>query len=503
MTSHWKSVDYVVIAYSLGATEKASDCLFVSHQTGQDTPLCGSSVQPCQTLTRALLMVSEGGKICLDGRKSKTHPYSCLPKNVTEETKVLVMNKSVTIQGWFSKAHVFCFLVFRRASSRILRLTLSNVIFKDYGVYLYGVSCSNVIISNCSFINCDSAVVLKQLPSRVCRKSSLEITDTEFLYNNISVNAKLSHDFFLLKISRCVFQGNMGSSNVISSKNNVNGNVYIESIIYRNGIHVYGMIADSVFKELGHLNDAFALSFKLYGFFSAGNLSISNTTFLNNRHALFAYGSFQVQLTKVTINYTYGHAIMASGPPKVNARIVGIKVFLEHCTVGHNRYGITMAINICVSVMNCSAGEKTLDVRHSSFLGTIETQDTGHAISFQVDDGNLRPAFIEAAIILENVTFQEIHGFVLESSIQRNVRGLIIVKNCTFLNNSQFVHQLNDISTVKIEFDEEHPPPKSSLRKKSNSCEFIWKNNYQFPVIFKNTIFKDNLIWYLGSFDVF
>ena len=110
-------------------------------------------------------MVSEGGKICLDGRKSKTHPYSCLPKNVTEETKVLVMNKSVTIQGWFSKVHVFCFLVFRRASSRILRLTLSNVIFKDYGVYLYGVSCSNVIISNCSFINCDSAVVLKQLPS--------------------------------------------------------------------------------------------------------------------------------------------------------------------------------------------------------------------------------------------------------------------------------------------------------------------------------------------------
>ena len=34
-------------------------------------------IEPCKTLPQALLMVSDGGKICLDGRESESHPYSC------------------------------------------------------------------------------------------------------------------------------------------------------------------------------------------------------------------------------------------------------------------------------------------------------------------------------------------------------------------------------------------------------------------------------------------
>lgn len=77
-------------AFSSGADEEATDCLFVSHHGGEDTPLCGSSVEPCQTLSQALLMVSDGGNICLDGRNSELHPYSCLPE--TYSTKGTEIN---------------------------------------------------------------------------------------------------------------------------------------------------------------------------------------------------------------------------------------------------------------------------------------------------------------------------------------------------------------------------------------------------------------------------
>ena len=94
------------MSYSSGADEETSDCFFVSYQRGKDTLLCGSFVEPCQTLSQALLMVRDGGKICLDGRNSESHPYSCLPMNSSDEGKIKVIHKSMTIKVG-SRRHLF------------------------------------------------------------------------------------------------------------------------------------------------------------------------------------------------------------------------------------------------------------------------------------------------------------------------------------------------------------------------------------------------------------
>ena len=489
------------ISYFSGAAadDEANDCLFVSHQSGQDSHLCGSSVHPCKTLSLALLMVNDGGKVCLDGRNSESHPYGCFLRNSREVMKMTdLLDKSVTIQGWLSMAHISCKflfgLAFRSARNGILRLTLSNLVFHNNGVILQKVDCSYVVVSNCRFINCQAGVAIRQQESRFCRESSLVITDSEFLYNEISVFVWVFNEVFTVKILRCVFQGKVGRFNVISENRKSNASVYIKSTTFRHRVHVHGFVSDSIFRELAHDYNGFALSFKVQDLFSTGNLSLLNNTFINNENSLFVYGGFDVQLTKVTIKCTYGHAITASGPPKLKATIVGIKLNLNQCILENNRMGIIMASNPCLGVLNCSTGQQSLVVKNSLVLGGNETQGYGNALDFHVKTqlNTIRPTYIKALMLLENVTFQGLHSRVLNVAIQKNVRGLIIVKNCTFLNNSQFVYRLTERSTVEIEFYDEDPP-KSCLKLRSHSSKVTSKNSSQIPVIFENIIFEGNV----------
>lgn len=122
-----------------------------------------------------------------------------------------------------------------------------------------------------------------------------------------------------------------------------------------------GLIADSIFHELAHEYNGFALSFKVLDLSSGGNL-----TFLNNT-AIYTsvYGGFKAFLTKVKINSTYGYAIMGSGPPKVMASVEGVKVILDQCILANNRVGIRMATITCQGVM-CSPSSQELVVKNST-----------------------------------------------------------------------------------------------------------------------------------------
>lgn len=405
------------------------------------------------------------------------------------------IEKSVAIQGWLSKAHIFCKrlygLAFRRAGNRILELTLSNLVFHDNGVILSGVNCFNVIITNCSFVNNQIAVVITQGESRVCNTSSLVITGTDFLYNNVSVFVYLFNEFFILKISRCVFQGKAGRFKVISDDRSTKGAVYIKSRNFKNRVHVLGSITDSIFRELAHEYNGFALSFRVHDIYSTGNLSILNTTFLHNENALFFYGGFDVRLVRVTINSTYGYAITAGGPPKVRNKVVGIKVFLDQCILANNKVGIRMTMTACLRMFVCAQSSQTLVVKNSLFLGGNETRGVGDTIRF----GGLRdpgkPIFIKAEVILRNVTFQKLHNCALFVRFRKNVKGHISVKNCKFLNNSEFVYRLNERATIQIEFDEEEPP--KCLKQRNNRSKFIRNNTSQIPVIFEDNIFEGNI----------
>lgn len=205
-------------AYLTAGDDKDRDCLFVSRDNGEDSLPCGYSFGPCKTLTRAILIVRDGGKTCLDGRNTASNPYGCGPEiNGTKDMETLLVNKSIRMQSWLAKAHISCLLAFKSTRNVTLRITLLNLVFNNGGIILRNVSCSKVEVTHCTFVNCKKAVgVEEQEEAKVCKRSSLVITDSKFLYNRRSVYAYLFNELFLLMISRCVFQGEVGRYNNIT-----------------------------------------------------------------------------------------------------------------------------------------------------------------------------------------------------------------------------------------------------------------------------------------------
>ena len=471
------------------------DCLYVSHQSGQNTPQCGSRTEPCQTLPLALVLVRDGGKICLDGRNSERHPYSCFFR------KNVFIDKSVAIYGLFTKAHITCDprygnLMFRYPENRLFELTLSNLVFHSYGVDLIFVSFFNVSISSCRFINSSTvAVGIVQKELRIRTKSSIVVTDSEFLHNKVSVYARLYQGLFTLRISRCVFQGRKGRFNGASGDKNTKAAVFIRYTGYRTNTAVFtdGLVTDCLFRDLGHEDNSFALSFRSYGIYDTGRLLVSNSTFLRNENAMLVVGGFYVQLRHVTFNSTYGYALMGGGPPKINVRAPDIQLSLDHCLLLNNRIGIRMALTNCLNLGDCPPDSKILVVNNSHFVGGKDAQAFGDAINVRVETNSpflQRPNFIKGIVKLENVTFREFHNSVLYIKMRKNLTGLIYVKNCKFLNNSNFVYRLAEQHTVEMVFDEEDPP---KCLKTNHNAKNLWNNKPQFPVVFENSIFENNV----------
>ena len=498
---------------------KENDCLFVSHLTGQDFPRCGSSLTPCQSLPQALQLVRDGGKICLDGRKSELHPYGCINPDGEQMIKIL---KSVRIQGQYSEAHISCKntagLIFgTHTTGGILEVTLSNLVFNATNVTLNNACSFNVAITKCKFMNCQYGVHMLQKESFApsCNKSTLAVSDSEFWYNTNSIKVDLFNEFFNLTISRCLFQGRKEQFNVTSGNRKTAGAVYVHSTVLKgqSKMYVATSIADSIFRELGHENNGFAFSIRIRHNSSYGNLTLSNTSFVNNKNAMFVHGGFGLRLTKVTINSTYGYAFMASGPPKLTPTTPGVKVLLDECLLADNRIGIRMSTTTCLGYyFGCSTSDQTLVVRNSLFLGH-ETRGSGDAIRFAIQRPTTVPSGkkiqclhvvamqsdqqlylsldFEAKILLENVTFRELHGCALSFEADKNVHGLISFKSCKFLNNSQLKHRLVDRATVHIDIKDDDPR-KCREGERSHSNKFMWKKN-SFPVIFEDSIFEGNV----------
>ena len=324
------------------------------------------------------------------------------------------------------------------------------------------------------------------------RSSSLVISNSEFSNNSESVFVVLHKGVFTLNISRCTFQGKMGRFNGTSWDKTTMAAVYVKLVNQsrESTVQAVGHITDSVFRELGHENNGFALSFRAYNYFStAGNLTLYNTTFLRNENAISVTGGFDVRLSRVKIHSTYGYAFVASGPPKRKETDADLRVFLELCIFCNNKIGVRMAANICLNdVLFCMASSQSLVVKDSFFIGGNETRGMGDAIRFQVYSDHLyRPPFIKGELILENVTFQELHNSALYVRMQKNVIGQVFVKDCKFVNNSALIERLSEQPTVKIEFDEEDPP------KCFNNNKLVWKNRSQIRVIFQDSVIEDNV----------
>lgn len=432
--------------------------------------------------------------------------------NQQREKVIFRIFKSVTIQGQ-SEAHISCVnLTFRtRFTGIILKVTLSNLVFRASNVILDNVCSFNVTITNCKFMNCSYGVGVQQekslLPS--WQKSTLAVSDSEFWYCANSITVYLSNKFFNLTISRCIFQGRKGQFNATSGDKNTTAAVYVRSPLSKT-VYLAVSIIDSIFRELGHENNGFALSVTIWHVLSNGSLTLSNTSFLNNENAVLVHGGFDLRLTKVTINSTYGYAFMASGPPKLKPTYPGIKVLLDECLLSSNRFGIRMSTTSCLlKHINCSTSDQTLVIRNSLFLGHEKRGFHGYAIRFAIqrptqESQQYQQLYLsldfEAKLLLENVTFRDLHGCALSVEVDKNVHGLMSFKNCRFLNNSQLMHRLLDRATVHIQIKDDDPP-KCRERARSNSNEFIWKKNITLPVIFENSTFEGN-VGVSGALDV-
>ena len=443
--------------------------------------------------------MKDGGKICLNGTNSEIHPYTCEKMGPVKDKPLKQLDKSVEIHGLFTKAHITCEprygnLVFKYPDNRLFKLTLSNLVFLKFGFDLLNVSCFRVFISSCKFINSSNAVRILQKDSRVITTSSIIVTDTEFFYNKLSVSAILFKGSVTIRISRCVFQGTKGQYDKISGVKETEAAVYIKVLGYPNMVYTDSSIVDSVFQDLGHENNGLALSYRSFGYFVTGRLLVFNSTFLCNENAILVKGGFYVHLRHVTINSTFGYVLLGGGPPKINARAPDVWLFLDHCILSNNRKGINMATTRCVNVNGnvCQPSSQILVVKNSLFVGRNETHRLGDAIRLIVKAYRTlhRPNFIKAIVILENVTFQEFLHRVVYIKIQRNVTGLINVTNCRFLNNSEFVYRLDDRPTIRIALEKEDPP--KCLNRNHNS-KFFWHNKTQFPVVFENCMFKNNV----------
>ena len=437
----------------------------------------------------------DGGKICLDGRNSERHPYSCFFRDIVLEE----LGKSVAIIGLFTKAHITCDprygnLMFRYPENRLFKLTLSNLVFHSYGVDLVNVIRFSVSISSCKFIKSSIAVGVFQKKSRIFTKSSIVVTDSEFLHNSRSVFVILFNGWFTLRISRCVFQGTKGRFNGVSGEKILLAAVCVRYAGYpANMVKTVGVITDCRFQDLGHEDNSFALLFRSYGIYDSGNLSVFNSTFLCNENAMLVVGGFHVQLRHVTINSTYGYALFGAGPTKINDTVPDLKLLLDHCTLSNNRIGIRMTTSFCPpDKRSCPPSSKILSVKDSLFVGGSETRQFGDAIRLLLGAifSVRRPNDLKCKVTLENVTFQEFNNSVLYVEMQKDVTGFINVTNCKFLNNSYFVYHLDEKPTVNIRCKEEDPP--EWLNRPLNN-KFLWHNKTQFPVIFENSIFENNV----------
>ncbi|CAH3162142.1 unnamed protein product, partial [Porites lobata] len=385
------SLQLVLAINKISGDATPTDCLYVSHQGGQDTPQCGSRTEPCQTLPQALLLVRDGGKICLDGRNSERHPYSCLFR------KNVYIDKSVAIYGLFTKAHITCDpnygnLKFTYPENRLFKLTLSNLVFHSYGVDLIFVTGFNVSISSCKFIKSSIAVGVLQKESRIFSESSIVVTDSEFLFNNMSIYAILHKGLFILRIATCVFQGRKGRFNGVSGDKVTKAAVYIKYKGYpTNKVYTDGVITNCLFQDLGHKDNRFALLFRSSGIYGSGNLSVFNSTFLRNENSMLVAGGFSVHLCQVTINSTYGYALFGAGPAKIKHTVPDLKLFLDHCILANNRIGIRMTTTSSPCPPHysgaCPPSNKILFVKDSLF--TNEGSSLGGHIYMKIGYGSL------------------------------------------------------------------------------------------------------------------
>ena len=159
--------------------------VFVS-LNGNDSESCGSVIQPCRSIVKAIRQVASGGRIYLDGTGTERTPYQCSLVMAYEQHPGTVVQKSLRMEGWRALPHISCFKGFHfiktsTTMGEALVIALSGVSFRQTPLIFQ--DCETVTIANCSFE--DTAIALYvQIRNNI--RMQLNIQRSSFVKNNIS-----------------------------------------------------------------------------------------------------------------------------------------------------------------------------------------------------------------------------------------------------------------------------------------------------------------------------
>ena len=179
---------------------------------GNDSESCGTVIQPCRSIAKAIHQVAWEGRIYLDGTGTEREPYRCSLEMAHEQHPGTVVEKSLRMEGWRALPHISCsegfhFITTSTTMSRVLAIALSSIAFRETPLMFQ--DCEKVTVYNCSFE--DTSIAL-HVEIRHIVRMQLNIQRSSFVMNNISCveivlinNAQDQDHFVVVNISETKF----------------------------------------------------------------------------------------------------------------------------------------------------------------------------------------------------------------------------------------------------------------------------------------------------------
>ena len=154
---------------------------------GNDSESCGTVIQPCRSIAKAIHQAAWEGHIYLDGTGTEREPYRCSLEMAHEQHAGTVVEKSLRMEGWRALPHISCSEGFHftktstTMTSRLLAIALSGISFRQTPLIFQ--DCEKVTVYNCSFEDTSIALYVE---IRNTVRMQLSIQRSSFVMNNIS-----------------------------------------------------------------------------------------------------------------------------------------------------------------------------------------------------------------------------------------------------------------------------------------------------------------------------
>ena len=315
---------------------------------GRDSATCGEPSQPCKSIAQAVYRVEWSGHIYLDGTGTETRPYNCNSSMERYQHPGIRIQKSLTIKGVKSTAHVFCFGGFQFQSINLkISIVLSSVMFRQTPLIFQ--DCKLVQVLNCTIRDTPTALKV-QIDNNT--SAQVDIKGSLFIANNAScVDIIASNNYnrsLKVRVSNTTFYGNgrfrssltKGAITIKSDKRKPSSFAKVQilcfKVIYRNN----------------------------YGYFVNLNLPAATTSEVYLDVTLVDNTVSHMKRPSGKSTYNAVKSLYTSRASKVRAKFTNLKCF-------HNKF---------LRCLMIQSNETEVKIQNSSFIGQNIPTGKGGAI---------------------------------------------------------------------------------------------------------------------------